>query len=137
MFQPSLYCRVSDVGLRISVAFILFATQSIAGESSVSPLQIVMDGREAAAESMLSEEGARTMTQSAVNSVMYICGSLSVILVSFGLYQLFIAQEEQNMMGTTDDKKRDAIAAIVIGSLLSIPAIIAAILPYNLLGTAP
>ena len=102
--------------------------------ADVSPLQTVMDGRDEAERSMLSEDGTRTMATSALNSTLYICGVLSVILVVFGLYQLYVVQEEQNMMGTTDDRKRAAYWSIVIGGLISIPAIIAAVVPFNVLG---
>lgn len=116
----------------IAVAACAVALPALA---DVSPLQTVMDGRDAAANSALTEEGAKSFAQGAANITMYVCGALSVILVAFGLYQLYITQEEQNMTGTADDKKRAAVWSIVIGGLLSIPAIIAAVLPYNLLGT--
>ena len=102
--------------------------------ADVSPLQSIMDGRDEAANSMLTEDGAQTMATSVVNTVLYVCGALAVLLVSFGLYQLYVVQEEQNMMGTADDRKRAAYWSIVIGSLVSIPAIVAAIVPFNVLG---
>lgn len=128
--------------MNVSLSLRLYAIATVALSSLASrvaaqesPLQIVMDGREAAETSNLTEAGFRGLSQGTVNAVMYICGALSVILVAFGLYQLYLAQEEQNMMGTADDKKRAALWSIVIGGLISIPAIIAAIAPYNLLGS--
>lgn len=125
-----------SLSLRVSVAVIVAASSfgNLAFAQEVSPLRTVMDGRSAAADSVLTEEGFRGMSQGAVNATLYICGALSVILVAFGLYQLYQAQEEQNAMMTGDDKKRAAVWSIVIGGLVSIPAIIAAIAPFNLLG---
>ena len=119
-----------------SVAVSLLAGKVVAQDSDgASPLEEVINGRYLAANSTLTEEGFRGMSQGAANATMFICGALSVILVSFGLVRLYNAQEAQNMMSTGDDAKRAAYWSIAIGSLLSIPAIIAAILPYNLLGS--
>lgn len=117
-----------------SMASLVSAQSVDPNPDGASPLEEVINGRYVAKNSNLTEEGFRGMSQGAVNAVMYICGALSVILVAFGIYQLYLALEEQNMMGTADDKKRAAIWSIVIGGLISIPAIIAAIAPYNLVG---
>lgn len=127
--QVSLSLRLSVTAL----AFIAHANRTLA-QGDVSPLQTVMDGRNEAANSALTEQGFRGLSQGAVNATLYICGALSVILVAYGLYQLYQAQEEQNAMMTGDDKRRAAVWSIVIGGLISIPAIIAAIAPVNLLG---
>ena len=123
-----------DISTVLGLSVWLALGRASTARADVSPLQTVMDGRDEAERSMLTEDGTRTMATSALNSMLYICGALSVVLVVFGLYQLYVVQEEQNMMGTADDRKRAAYWSIVIGSLVSIPAIIAAIVPFNVLG---
>lgn len=117
--------------------FVVCAAPSILGAES--PLQTVMDGREAAGESNLTESAIRGtdtepgLAQKAANIVMYICGALAIILTALGLYQLYQVQDSENMYGGTSATKGGALWKLLIAGLISIPAIIAAIIPYAVL----
>lgn len=91
-----------------------------------------MDGREAAESSNLTEAGMSDLAQSAANVVMYVCGALAIVLVALGLFDLYRAQET-GAYGNTPTKSA-ALWKIVIGGIVTIPAVIAAVLPYLLLG---
>lgn len=103
-----------------------------------SPLQIVIDGRDAAQSSNLTEDGIRGtegspgLAQQAANIVMFVCGALAIVLTASGLYQLYKAADGDKYGGQTATKE-GAIWRLVIAGLLSIPAIIAAIIPYAVL----
>lgn len=103
-----------------------------------SPLQTVMDGRAAAQNSNLSEEGIRGngaspgLAQQAANIVMFVCGALAIVLTASGLYQLYQSADDSQYGGQTATKE-GAMWRLVIAGLLSIPAIIAAIIPYAVL----
>lgn len=103
-----------------------------------SPLQTVMDGREAAQSSNLTEDAIRGtdtspgLAQQAANIVMYVCGALAIVLTASGLYHLYQAADGDQYGGQTATKEA-AIWRLVIAGLVSIPAIIAAIIPYAVL----
>ena len=100
----------------------------------VSPLQTVMDGRDEAGNTMMNEAGITTLAQQAANATMFICGALAIIFTALALKDLYFAQEDAGMMSHGGDRQRAGMMKLVIAGLVSIPAIIAAVLPYTLLG---
>ncbi|MCB5411747.1 hypothetical protein [Pseudogemmobacter faecipullorum] len=116
----------------LSVSFL--ATASYAQEGSpASPLQVIMDGRDEARNSRLTEAGAIELSTSAANITMYISGAAGILVVAFGLFYLW----QHNADG--DNSRRTALRGVLIllvGGLLTIPAIIAAVAPNALLGAA-
>lgn len=104
--------------------------------AQVSPLEVIMDGREEAEDSNLTEAGMTALAQSTANIVLFVCGALAIFLTAIGLLELYRASEADNMFGTQQATKEGAIWKLVIAGLVSIPAIIAAILPYAVLPEA-
>jgi|JRYH01.1.fsa_nt_gb hypothetical protein len=104
-----------------------------AQENAISPLQTVIDGRDAARTSTLTEQGMTTMAQQAANITLFVCGALAIILTAMALFQLYKAGEMEGMHIQANEQ-RAAVWKLVIAGLVSIPAIVAAILPYTLLG---
>jgi hypothetical protein len=98
-----------------------------------SPLEVVMDGREAAQTSNLTEAGMSALAQSTANVVMYVCGALAIALTALGLYEMYQASDADAGYGASAATKEGAMWKLVIAGLISIPAIIAAILPFALL----
>tara|TARA_R110000737_G_scaffold127218_3_gene159748 strand:- start:8131 stop:8472 length:342 start_codon:yes stop_codon:yes gene_type:complete len=102
--------------------------------SDESPLQIVMEGRDAAAHSMLSEDGMAELSQAGANIVMYVCGALAICLTALALNQLYIAHSDGTSFGGGNGAAvRAAWTKLIIAGIVSIPAIIAAILPHAVL----
>ena len=100
--------------------------------AQVSPLETVMDGRTAASTSNLTEAGMTGLAQATANVVMYTCGALAIALTAFGLLELYRASDGSsysNQQATTEG----GVWKLVIAGLVSIPAIVAAIVPYALL----
>lgn len=120
------------------LAMIVIASAVALPALAESPLQTVMDGREAAQSSNLTEaairgtDGSPGLAQQAANIVMYICGALAIVLTASGLYQLY-QSADGNQYGGQTATKEGAMWRLVIAGLLSIPAIIAAIIPFAVL----
>lgn len=92
-----------------------------------SPLDVVLDGRAAADSSNLTEEGIESLMISAGNITLLIAGLFGIMLVASGIWTLW--------RGSNDADPRLSRAGwpmIVIGGLMTIPAIVAAIVPYAL-----
>lgn len=112
--------------------FFLSAAHALA--AATSPLQVVMDGREAAEDSNLTEEGMEGLAQGTANVVLYVCGALAIALTAIALVELYRASEGDTMFGANQATKSGALSKLVVAGLVSIPAIIAAILPNAVLG---
>lgn len=82
---------------------------------------------------MLTETGMRTLSQSAANVILYGCGALAILFTALALKDLFFAQDNDNYGGPSETN-RSGIAKLIIAGLVSIPAVIAAVVPYTLLG---
>lgn len=119
-----------QISLLSVTCYFLVVMQTVAQES---PLQVVMDGREAAENSNLTEAGMTSMAQAAANVVLYVCGFLAILFTAVGLWELYNASDEQSMYGTNVPTRSSAIQKLIIAGLISIPAIIAAIVPYAVL----
>ena len=113
--------------------YILVSARAVAQES---PLQVVMDGRAAAEASNLTEEGMTNLSQSVANIILYVCGALAIFLTAAALYELYRAVDGESSYGAQSATKEGAIKKLIIAGLVSIPAIIAAIIPYAVLPEA-
>lgn len=103
-----------------------------AAQSSPSPLTVITDGRDVARTSNLTEAGAISLSQGAVNLTLYISGALGIIIACVGIYRMWSSQAD-----TGPDSRRVSVQGfimILLGGLLTIPAIIAAIAPNAILG---
>lgn len=95
-----------------------------------SPLKVVTDGRTHAKTSKMTEQGLLATTQSGVNILLYACGGLGILLVGIGLYQQYWSFSDR---AGPQASRVSPIAMVVFGSLLTISAVIAAVLPNALL----
>ena len=134
---PHFRClRISHMH-RFSLLFVsCYLLTAMRAFGQASPLQIVMDGREEAENSSLTEAGMTTLAQSTANVVLYVCGFLAILFTAIGLWELYNASDEQAMYGSNVPTKGSAIQKLIIAWLISIPAIIAAIVPYAVLPEA-
>lgn len=98
-----------------------------------SPLRVVMDGREAAETSILTEAGMRALAQSGANVVMYVCGALAIFLVACAMVELYRASDGDVAYQGGQASWSGGMWKLAIGALISVPALIAAILPHVLL----
>ena len=121
------------LSLLLFSCYILASAHAVAQES---PLQVVMDGREAAEGSNLTEAGMTRLAQSTANVILYVCGALAILLTMAALLDLYRASESDSMFGGQQATKEGAIKKLIIAGLVSIPAIIAAIIPYAVLPEA-
>lgn len=110
--------------------FLVVALPAIGQES---PLQVVMDGREAASTSNLTEAGMRGLAQSAANIVLYVCGALAIALTAFGLWELYRASDGASGYGSNQATTEGGWWKIGIAGLMSVPALVAAILVHAVL----
>lgn len=116
----------------MSAAIAMLMPMRLAAE--VSPLAVVMSGRAEAQNSMLTEAGITSLSISAANVIMYLCGALGIGLVAYGLFYLW---DSQRMSADSRPKSPGrAILMIVVGGLLTIPAIMAAIAPHAVLAAS-
>lgn len=93
-----------------------------------SPLQVVLDGREKAASSNMTEAGVKELATSGGNLLLYGAGLAGICLVIGALFQLYRAHGDE--MGDTAARSRAGYAMLIIGSLATIPAIVAAVTPW-------
>jgi hypothetical protein len=93
-----------------------------------SPLQVVLDGREKAASSNMSEAGIKGLATSGGNVLLYGAGLAGICMVFGALWYLWTAQDDPT--GNTSGRTRAGWAMLIIGSLATIPAIVAAVVPH-------
>lgn len=119
---------------RIYLVFltILLPVMAQADETKdASPLSVVMAGREEAKKSMLTENGLISMTNSATNILLYVCGAAGIALAAYGIYYLW---DSQRMSPEVRPKSPfTGVFIILVGGLMTIPAIMAAIAPNAIL----
>lgn len=118
----------------VSAFFGFTGIASAQGEDASSPLQVIIDGREAARDSILTETGMSALSQNAANVVMYSFGAIAVFCTAVGLWELYKASEGDTFMGGRASKE-SAFWKIGIAGAMSIPAIIAGLFPHVVLGT--
>lgn len=120
------------LALALGVLVLMTAFPALGQES---PLQVVMDGRAAAETSELTEAGMSGLAQSAANVVLYVCGALAIALAALGLMELYAASNPDSNFSPASQRATHSggMWKIIIAGLVSIPAVIAAILPYAVL----
>ena len=98
---------------------------------AASPLTVVMDGRAAAETSNLTETGMTTLAQASANVILFVCGALAILLTAIALWDYYRAQDMEGMhLG--GEAKRSAISKLILAGFVSIPAIVAGIIPHIL-----
>lgn len=90
-----------------------------------SPLDVVLNGRAAADTTNMTEDGIEALAISGGNILLFGAGLLGVILGAFALKTLYYAHSEGD-----DELARRAWAMIAISGLITVPAIVAAIVPF-------
>ena len=118
---------------RISLFIVISLAAALPAIGQESPLQVVMDGREAASASNLTEAGLRELAQSAANIVLYVCGALAVVLTMFGLWELYRASDGGSAYGGHQATTEGGWWKIGIAGLMSVPALVSAILVHAVL----
>lgn len=114
---------------RISLAVSAVLVARLA-HATASPLQVVIDGREEAKTSRLTETGLRGMFQDGTNLFLIGCGLVGILMVGAALYMRY--QQEAAHGGQV--QRGNWWIMFVAGSLLTIVAVVAAVLPYAILG---
>lgn len=112
----------------------LTATQALAQEGAANvrgALQANQSGLEAVAGSSFTGEGAQQAATNFTNVLLYGAGAIGIALVIVGIYQLWKHQKEGDQARGSAGQ---GIAMIVIGGLMTIPAIVTAIAPQILVG---
>lgn len=90
-----------------------------------SPLDVVLDGRAAADTTNLTEVGMTNLMIAGGNILLAVAGLLGVFLAAGGLLNIYRGHGDQD-----DQKVRSGWLMTAIGSCMTVPAIIAAIIPY-------
>ncbi|NJM82512.1 MAG: hypothetical protein HC844_08445 [Tabrizicola sp.] len=98
---------------------------------AASPLTVVMDGRAAAATSNLTETGMTTLAQASANVILFVCGALAILLTALALWDYYRAQDMEGMH-MEGEAKRAAISKLILAGFVSIPAIVAGVIPHIL-----
>ncbi|MCB5411746.1 hypothetical protein [Pseudogemmobacter faecipullorum] len=112
----------------------LTVTQALAQEGAANvrgALQANQSGLEAVAGSSFTGEGAQQAATNFTNVLLYGAGAIGIALVIVGIYQLWKHQKEGDQARGSAGQ---GIAMIVIGGLMTIPAIVTAIAPQILVG---
>lgn len=120
-----MFRALRSLSLAVSVSLIA----SVVYAAPPSPLQVVVDGRTAAKSSKLTEKGMAGLAQSGLNVFLIACGLAGVMMVGFGMWTRYQAE----LAGPQRAGGPSAMWMIVAGSLLTISAIIAAVIPYAVL----
>jgi hypothetical protein len=90
-----------------------------------SPLQVILDGRAAADSSNLTESGLSALATSGGNLLLLGAGLIGIVMVAMSLLSLYQAHGDEDVR-----KSRSAWVMLIVGSLATIPAIVAAIIPF-------
>lgn len=113
----------------------LTVTQALAQDGGAAnvrgALQANQSGLEAVAGSSFTGEGAQEAATNFTNVLLYGAGAIGIALVIVGIYQLWKHQKEGDQARGSAGQ---GIAMIVIGGLMTIPAIVTAIAPQILVG---
>jgi len=105
----------------LTVALTLPATSA----SATSPLDVVKEGRRAARGSNLDQAGITKLLTSGSNIVIIAAACLGIAVAASGLLTVYCGSAADN-----DQQVRAGWTMVVIGGLTTIPAIVAAIVPY-------
>lgn len=112
----------------------LTVTQALAQDGAANvrgALPANQSGLEAVAGSSFTGEGAQEAATNFTNVLLYGAGAIGIALVIVGIYQLWKHQKEGDQARGSAGQ---GIAMIVIGGLMTIPAIVTAIAPQILVG---
>ncbi len=96
-----------------------------------SPLAVVMEGREAARTTLLTEQGAKDLANASAEILLYVSGAIGIAMAMGGMYYLWAHNQDGEASRRTNLR---GVAMILIGGCMTIPAIMAAILPHAVLG---
>lgn len=101
------------------------------GPSVRGALDANVDGLAAVADSSFTGTGAKEAATNFTNVLLYGAGAFGIALVIVGIYQLWSHQKEgEQARGSA----AQPIAMILIGGLMTIPAIMTAVAPNILVG---
>jgi len=132
--------EVRDLPVKLMIAAAvapMTATQVLAqaaGEGGANvrgALTANQQGLEAVAESSFTGDGAQEAATNFTNVLLYGAGAIGIALVIFGIYQLWKHQKEGDQARGSAGQ---GVAMIIIGGLMTIPAIVTAIAPQILVG---
>lgn len=109
------------------------ATAALAQENANirGALETNQQGLEAVADSTFTGEGVQEASQSVLNAVLFAVGAIGVIMVVAGIWNLFNHYKEGDQ---ARGKASTGVLMVVIGGLMTIPAIITAIAPNLFVG---
>lgn len=109
---------------------LLMSARLAHGQEDTSPLQVVMDGRAAAEDSRITEQGLINLSQSGTHAVLFASGMMGIVLTSLGVYRLWSVQADPRGQATT----AQGLWMVGLGGVLTIPAVIAAVVPFWIVG---
>jgi hypothetical protein len=92
---------------------------------AVSPLDVVLDGRDAASSTNMTEAGIKALAISGGNIILLVAGLVAVILTFVSVKTLYYAQADGD-----PQQSRRGFAMLALAGCVGIPALIAAIVPY-------
>lgn len=90
-----------------------------------------MAGRDEARNSNLTREGIQGLSSNAADIIMYLCGFGGIALAAFGVFYMWQHLRDGEMSRRSGWR---GVGAVLLGGLLTIPAIMAAIAPNAVLG---
>lgn len=114
-------------------ALMASATQVAAQENANirGALETNQSALEAVADSTFTGEGVQEASQNTLNAVLYAVGAVGVVMVVAGIWNLFNHYKEGDQ---ARGKASTGVLMVVIGGLMTIPAIITAIAPNLFVG---
>lgn len=116
-------------------ALLATAQASVAQEAANirGALETNQQALEAVADSTFTGEGVQDASQNVLNAVLYGVGAIGVIMVVAGIWNLYNHYSEGEQ---ARGKASTGVLMVVIGGLMTIPAIITAIAPNLFVGGA-
>lgn len=115
---------------------LMAAPQMVAAQEAVNirgALDTNQEALGAVADSTFTGEGVQDASQNVLNAVLYAVGAVGVIMVVAGIWNLYNHYSDGEQ---ARGKASTGVLMIVIGGLMTIPAIITAIAPNLFVGAA-
>lgn len=93
--------------------------------SAQSPLDVVIDGRAAAADTNMTEDGITALAESGGNVILMTAGLVGIAFAALAIIAIYTGHND-------DDSRRvrQGWSMLAISGFITIPAIVAAIIPY-------
>lgn len=120
-------------GALMASAMSVAAEESSASANIRGALKTNQDALTAVKGSTFTGEGVKGASQNTLNAVLYAVGAVGVIMVVAGIWNLFNHYKEGEQ---ARGKASTGVLMIVIGGLMTIPAIITAVAPNLFVGAA-